>query len=695
VDRSRSARQAWRPCQLLLLLLFAPTARAQDIAVELFTGGQEWVRRDGVVELVLSRWPSPEEGQVAVVVGGMDRTDLFRRTARGLAYRPELMPLPSGEHEVAVYLVARSGEWRLLAQLPLRVLRPGGLEAASFAARLELGSRLRVGESHSPAENPPPRDHVRDGTFQLSLQGAARRTGWTLEPAMNVVGSSFRGEALRFATEGESAPRADLASYGVRLARGGGALQVGHLTHGEHRLLLLGFASRGLALALPLGERATVSLAAVNGSQIVGWDNLLGIAESRHRVLTGTLGFEVLPRAGALRVEGSYLNGKLLPLAGFNQGVVDDAESARGWGLRLLAATPSQRFRLEGGFARSRFDNPADLALSQGLEVVRVERETRDARYLDASLGLLQRPLAKLGSATVRLDLRHSHVEPLYRTVGAFVQSDRDENAADLAVQVGPAALLTGFSAGEDNLDHIPTIHTTRTRRRTANLAAPLGQLWPTAKGPRNGLPLVSYTFDRVHQYGLGVAPGSGMRPDQIPDQVSRSQSAGLDWQAGGLRFGARLGESDQDNRQPGRERADFVTRTAGISAGGSPWRALDLGAELTRERTDNVEQRSTQATLRYGLDFTWRALPRLTCTGVLSTSRATDEQGPSRSRDWGTDLQVVWALPERRAGGRQVTGQLFVRWLDRRADSRNQLFDLVTDTALSTVDAGLSINVF
>jgi len=694
VDRLRSPRRAsW--LWLFLLCVDLSAARPQDIAVELVTGGQEWVRRDGTVELVLSRFPTAEEGQVAVLVGGMDRTDLFRRTPRGLAYRPELMPLPSGEGQIAVYLVTPRGEWRLLAQLPLRVLRPGGLESGTFAPRLELGTRARVHESHAPADNRPQRDHVRDGTFQLSLQGAARRTGWTLEPAMSVVGSSFRGEALRFATEGDDAPKADLAQYAVRVARGRAALQVGHLTLGEHRLLLQGFATRGLALTLPLGERAGVSVAAVSGSQIVGWSNVLGIAESRHRVLAGTLGFELLPRAGALRVEGSYLDGKLLPLPGFNQGVVDDVESARGWGLRLSASTPSQRFRLEGGFARSRFDNPDDPALAQGLELVPVERETRDARYLDASLGLLQRPLAKLGSAAIRLDLRHRHVEPLYRTVGAFVEADRDENGADLAVQLGPAALLAGLSVDEDNLDHVPTIHTTRTRRQVASVAAPLGQLWPTKTGPRNTLPLLSYTFDRVHQYGLGVAPGSGMRPDQIPDQVSRNQSAGLDWQAGNLRFGARLGESEQDNRQPGRERADFVTRTAGITAGGSPWKRLDVGVELTRERTENVELRSTQETLRYGVDFTWRVLPRLTCAGVLSRSHATDEQGPSDGRSWSTDLQLIWSLPERRAAGRRSSGQLFVRWLDQRADSRNRLFGIATDTAQSTVDAGLSLTIF
>jgi hypothetical protein len=689
-----------RAAVLAAALLVSPSAlRAQDITVELFTGGQEWVRRDGTVELVLSRWPATDEGQIAVVVGNQDRSELFRRTDRGLAYRPELLPLPPGQSEVVVYLVDPRGRWTQLGRFPLRVLQRGGVEAAAFAPRLDLGVKAQVYETHAPAGNAPPRDDFQDGTFQLALAGSAQRAGWTLSPTMDVVGTSFRGEALRFGSEGERAPQVDLARYGLRLARGEASLQVGELVHGEHRLLMQSFSSRGLALSVPVGGRARLSLIAANGSQIVGWDNLLGVAESRHRVLTGTLGVELLKRPGGLRVDGSWLDGSLLPVSPFNQGLVTDAETARGWGLRLLAATPSQRLRLDGGWARTRFDNPADPTLAQGNDLVAVEAESRDARYLDLTLGLLARPLPRVGQTTATLTLRHSRVEPLYRTIGAFVQADRDGNGADLAVQAGPAALLLSWDAFEDNLDRIPSITTTRNRRQTANLALPLGQLWPSGAGPRNWLPLLSWSFDRNHQYGLGVAPGSGMRPDQIPDQVSRNEAAALDWQAGGLRLGLRLGDTRQDNRQPGRERADFDTRTETLTAGGSLGRALDLGVELGRERTDNVELASERELRRWGLDLTWRVLPRLTLAAAVSRTRDVDDAGPAEGHAWNSDVQLVWAFERRRAatsgGAHGGTGQLFVRWLDQRADSRQPTFGFATETEAATVNAGINLSLF
>ena len=105
----------------------------------------------------------------------MDRTELFRRTDKGLAYRPELMPLPVGESEIVVYLVSPAGEWRELGRLPLRVLRPGGVESASVTPRLDLGVKAQIAEEHSPPENRPPRDNYEDLTFQLDLQSSATR----------------------------------------------------------------------------------------------------------------------------------------------------------------------------------------------------------------------------------------------------------------------------------------------------------------------------------------------------------------------------------------------------------------------------------------------------------------------------------------------------------------------------------------
>ncbi|HEX9654592.1 MAG TPA: hypothetical protein VGA99_12860, partial [bacterium] len=138
-------------------------------------------------------------------------------------------------------------------------------------------------------------------------------------------------------------------------------------------------------------SRIDVSFAAMNANNIVGWDNFVGLSKRDNRIYSGTLGLEVFKtRPGTTRLEASVMDGRLLPFSSFNQGNVVDAEESRGYGFRLQASHPSQRIRFEGGFARSKFTNPDDPFLSQGAELVPVQETSRNARYADLGIGVLQ-----------------------------------------------------------------------------------------------------------------------------------------------------------------------------------------------------------------------------------------------------------------------------------------------------------------
>src|SRR5205085_5562361 len=62
------------------------------------------------------------EGRLALLVGVSDLTDLCVVGGNGLRYAA--LPLPVGETQVKVYLISPAGEWRELAQFPLRVVVP-------------------------------------------------------------------------------------------------------------------------------------------------------------------------------------------------------------------------------------------------------------------------------------------------------------------------------------------------------------------------------------------------------------------------------------------------------------------------------------------------------------------------------------------------------------------------------------------
>lgn len=124
---------------------------------------------------------------------------------------------------------------------------------------------------------------------------------------------------------------------------------------GQQRHLINGFNSRGTLIAYAPGDRVALSFAATNGTNVVGWDNILGLGEPDHRVMSGALGIEALERPGALRLDLTWLGASVLPRSGFNQGEITDAEQSNGLGLTLRAATAGNRLRLEAGLARSRY----------------------------------------------------------------------------------------------------------------------------------------------------------------------------------------------------------------------------------------------------------------------------------------------------------------------------------------------------
>ncbi|MCB1037319.1 MAG: hypothetical protein KDD47_26045, partial [Acidobacteria bacterium] len=457
---------------VLLGLASPPMALATGISALLDTGGRDWVPRDSEIVIRLSEPPDPGAGGFAVVVGTSDLTDLFRFDGEALTYRPELQPLPAGETEIVVYRVPQGEPWSEIGRFPLRVLRKGGFEQVELRPRIDIESiaRLDDGPDETGEET-----GFEDATAQLGLQGTFARGGWKVDASMNVVGVTDRQKALRFSQDGPEAQKIDLSQYSVDVSRGRGRFSLGHLSYGRGRNLIESFNSRGLSLEVPLGSWGQAGLGVLNGSSIVGWDNFLGIDDRRHQLVAGHLAVEVVPdQPGRLHLLVSALDGSVLPLAGFNQGVVNDSEESRGWALEVASAAFSNRLRFSGGYTESRFDNPSDPLLDPGFDLVPVETETRGARFSDLAFDLFQNRGRK-HPTTLTLAWRHREVEPQFRSVGAFAQADRRENTGELMLASGPISFQLSVSGSRDNLDDVASILTTRTRGSSAAFLIPFG----------------------------------------------------------------------------------------------------------------------------------------------------------------------------------------------------------------------------
>lgn len=716
------------------------TARPALVVTPGFSGDQT-LAADSLIELSLNRPLGKDEGRVALFIGQMDVTSLCAIGETSLHYGPKLVPLSSGQSLLTVYLVPPEGAWREVARFTLRVeekknesadtkiaataakpataaaqagspaQQPATAETARPATKhfgfdklvltpaLVIGIKSQPAQSNFPLTARPDRPTFTDLTMQGSIKSEAGRGLFGSQSQFDFVGASFQKEALRFGQLGERAPQVDLASYLMQIQIGKVKYQAGHFSFGTLRHLMSSFSSRGLMVTVPIAGRGDLSLAAMNGSSVVGFGNFFGLDKRRHQLLSGTLGWEFLQkRPGGLRFEAGMLDGWLQPVNGFSQGSINDAERSRGIAFRVLASDAAQRFKIDSGLTRSLFVNPADALLNQTANVKPLPALTRNARFLDASAQVIKdKPITKEKKANLTFGFRHERVDPLFRSLGASVQADKFTSELSAVANLGDFNAQFTHARFNDNLANIPSILKSLTRANTLTVGVPLAAFFSDPQKPSPLWPRLSYTFNQIHQFGAAIPVRGGFEIDRgaIPDQVATSQAFTADWQVQKLRLGYRLNHSLQDNRQPGFAQADLAGLVNGFNIGLAASGALDLGLDINDERADNRGARTLDHTLRLAPTMNWRMNKRMTFASNFSTTRAADEARTKRNRNIEFDLQWTYQFGFERDRLRRLQGQFFTRYANRYAFTRNFLVVQRDLQKTQIVNMGLSLNFF
>ncbi len=477
---------AWRGLIAALMVALWPGCAALGLEVRSADFTDRWVEPSAELRIRLSDLLGPGDRRIAFIDGAVDLTPLFRQVAPGeYLYSGRELPLASGQRKLKVYLV-KDGQWTELRSLDLKVTTEGGFEQFDMKPRLDatLKGQLGQGRSGSAPQFTRP-DFYQDATFRGGLGIEAAQGDFRLASNVNVVGSSFQPEALRFATRGQDAPKADITDYLVNTQWGRAQFSLGHLSYGNNPLLLMGYGSRGMTFQRKLGERADFSFNAMNGTSITGAGNILGLDDDEHQVRGGTLGVELLERKGGLRAELQVLDASLQSQVPFNTGSIPDAEKIRGTGLRLVSASASGRLRGDFAFARVKHIAANDSTLSQGQTLTEIAPATKGARSLDLAYDLVKPdPGAKSRFPFgLTATAHHERVEPLFKSVGVGFASDQQFNRIGLVAQLGPLQGQFQASRREDNLENIPSILKTRTSVAGFNLTLPLAQIWPGEAG--------------------------------------------------------------------------------------------------------------------------------------------------------------------------------------------------------------------
>lgn len=676
-----------------------PVAAAQAGRLEAEFAGR-WVGADEALVLRVDAEHQAGWRGWRVFLGTSEVTALLRLAAPGtLELRPVATAWAAGEGELVIY---DGAQWTELARWPVRVRGAGGFETQLGKPRLEMQLEGRADEGRSDGQPVTPRGAHADTALSAGVVWQGTRGGFGFEAAASLVGNSHQGKALRFGERGARAPKLDLADYRVALTHGAHTLALGHLSAGTHPLLAAGFGSRGLGLTSRLGTRVDLALHVLSGTAIVGWDHLSGVEEADHQARLLTLGAELLPaRPGGLRAELSLLDASLQPRTGFDTGAVPDAERSRGIGLRLLGASESGRWQGELAWARSRFVNPFDPALALDGELQAVEPATRNALLASMRWAVLQQQPLAGHPLDLTLDLRHERTAPLYRSLIAYVTPDQQTTRAGLQAAWRGATARLDAGTRVDNLARIATLLRTRTDEQQLALTVPLPAWMAPARGApaaggRSGWPALAWTWQQVHQRAVNtpVPEESGFAATHRPDQIDHSQRLDLTWAlpTGSLRYG--LLRSRVDNRQPGRERADFARlshQVAVDTALGEAWRA---GLALTRSRELSLETGLVRWRTGGSVQLGWQASAWWSLSASVSHDLADDSRDLARQTDAGVQLQATrrFELP---ALGRSLPGQFFVRAAHQGQRQRDTVFDLSADLRSWWVDFGVSLSFF
>ncbi len=675
------------------------------------------------IELTLDRPLQSAEGRFAIFIGTTDASALFSNGSLSLSYTPSISPLPVGESMLTVYLIEPDGNWKMLAEFPMKVRTAAEISEPTSAsspdapvngtaspgdsssAQIEFTPTISInikGQNQTrtfPRESAPERNPFTDVDGQSSLEFKVTKRNWVFSNKFDFVGFAARQNALRFGELKDEAPMIDLSSYLIELTRKQFKLNLGHVSFGSNRHLINSFSSRGITVTVPAGTQNELSFAAMNGTSIVGYDNFVGVTRRKHNVLSTSFAREFFKeRPNGLRVEFSVMRGSLLPLTNLNQGAVNDAEKSLGFGFRVLGSDTKQRLRYETGITRSRFTNPVDPQLEQGQTVVAVKETWRTARFAEISFDFIQGiKLWKEKKLKLTGTYRHEEVEPLFRSIGASTQADKHQNQFEVSASFGEMSFVYGNLRDRDNLAAIASILKTLNRRNNMSFAIPLNSFFTPAK-PRKWLPQVSYTYDHLHQFGAAIPGNSDFNdPSQIPDQHSYAQAFNAQWQISDrLGFGYKHTRAFQDNRQPGRERADFRSSVHGITLATKPTSDIDLNLDFTREQQANLEQLRIDQTFRIGTRAVWRTpfIKNSAFSANLSTTVAGDTGNFNDARNVEFDVQWAYRFTLGKKKFRKLDTQFFIRYANRYGSTVDRLLFANAFNKTEAFNFGLSFNI-
>jgi hypothetical protein len=514
-----------------------------------------------------------------------------------------------------------------------------------------------------------------------------------------IAGSSFKEKTQQLGTLGEKAPDIDLSSYLINMQVGRAKFSLGHTSFGANRHLISAFSSRGLSLSVPINKRFDITAGVLNGTSVLGVGNFFGVSNIRHQMQGLTLGVELFPkRPSAMRLEVSTFNGYLQGISNVSEGSIVDAERSRGLGLRFLTSDNSGRFKLEFGFAESRFFNPQDTSLDPDGNAVPLAPVSRSAHYLETSYQALKDiKLSKTRTLNLNVGFRYEFVEPLYRSLGASASADKFTNDVNADISIGEITFQVAHANSEDNLRKVPSILRSLTRSNRFAAAVPLAVLFGISEKSARFFPRLGYSIDQTHNFGEGVPVNGGFEidPATIPDLMNINQNFSAGWQFKKFNVDYAYSRSFADNRQAASAGNDQLGWVHTTTLTMNPLTSVSFNVGFSFDSQRNFELDTVNETKSANFGLNWRPFKNAALAVEASQALAGDLARTSRNRNINYSGQFSYSFSREKSQFKKLGMQVFARFADAYVRTRDltNITNQLTRTKILT--AGLTINIF
>ena len=674
----------------------------------------------------------PPSAPIAVFLGDADISAHIQRDGQELTYKPET-PLPIGEQTLSVYISTTPDRWESFASFQIKI-EPGepapittgaasksppsntspppvtGVEgipsttpettttpasSTSFSSKFNINLKSQIAETRSPEAEVSPRPTSIDAAFTSELSAQTQIGTGKLQAKAKLFGTTFQPEALRFGELQQRASLIDLSEYSIDFTDGDRKFTLGNVCLGNHPHLISNLCTRGFTGTGKLNNFTDLTIGQISTTSIVGFDNIFGIEKGNNNLTAAILGFQVANNAsGGVRLETTWMSAARLPEANFNVGEVVDAEKSDGIGFRATATDDAGRWKADAGFARSTFNSIAanDPQLTEGANVVPLESVTKNAWYAETNYDIFKDiKLDANRTFSLGANLKFERVDPQFGTLGTSVTADRQQMQYGINSSIAGATVQFTHSDSEDNLANLPNILKTNTKNTNLALNIPLQSV---LQNNNSLIPTLSYNFQQTNQIGSIVSTlGGGFdEGSEVPSQLSTTHQIGLSWNIAPVTFDYRLSNAFQDNRQSGRESADFRTLNHQLSASWQATPTLKLTAGYNFTNAQNLEQNVTRFTNSPTFGVSWEFIPDFSLEFNYNRSDDTDSRNEAFARSDNIEVLLNWNFKVN-SFGTENPGNAFLRYGRQANLNSNSIGNISTDSNIHVITGGVSLS--